>query len=136
MMISIFPELFGYSFLATFVLRVALGAVFIVFAYTTFFRDRNAYMNAWETLIVRSGKIFLGVGVAVNLIIGVLLVVGAFTQIAALAGGIIAMLGAGAKIKRPHLLPHSNLSFYLFLAVVSFSMIFIGPGAFAIDLPL
>ena len=34
------------------------------------------------------------------------------------------------------LLTHHNFEFYILLAVVSFALLFLGPGAFAIDLPL
>jgi uncharacterized membrane protein YphA (DoxX/SURF4 family) len=131
-----FPALLNYDFLATFVLRVVLGLVFVGFAYGKFFGDRPARIAFFEKLGMRPAVVFFSIIIGVELLAGIFLIVGAFTQIAAFVAGIIMTLAAGIKIKRPEMLPLNTFSFYFILAVVYFVMIFIGPGAFAFDLPL
>ena len=136
MMVSMFPTLLDYDFVAISVLRIVLGLIFIGFAYLKFFRERPARIAFFEKLGMRPAIVFFGLVTGVELLAGVLLVVGAFTQIAALVAGIIMTLATAIKIKRPEALPFNTLDFYIILAVASFVMIFIGPGAFAVDLPL
>lgn len=136
MMVSIFPTLLNYDFLATFVLRIALGLIFIGFAYAKFFSNRPARLAFFEKLGMRPAIVFFSLVTGIEFLAGILLVVGAFTQIAALVAGTIMTFAAGIKIKHPEMLPLNTLGFYLILAVVSFVLVFIGPGAFAFDLPL
>lgn len=136
MMVSIFPTLLNYDFVAISVLRVVLGLIFVGFAYAKFFGNRPARVAFFEKLGMRPAIVFFGLVTGVEFLAGVLLVVGAFTQVAALVTGTLMTLAAGIKIKRPEALPLNTLDFYIILAVVSFVMVFVGPGAFALDLPL
>ena len=135
-MLSIFPDLFTYSFLATFVLRFTLGAIFVWFAYAKYFHERKERIAFFEHLNLHPAKIYFLVITGIEFLAGVMLIVGIYTQIAALAIAILMTLATILKIKKPSTLPRNTAEFYILLAVVALVLMFIGPGAFAFDLPL
>lgn len=133
---SLFPHLFDYSFLAIGVLRITLGLIFLWFAYIKIFKERADYLVIFEKLKMRPTKIFLNIAIGVELLVGISLVAGYYSQIAELVGGSLMALVALIKWHRPSLLPHNTAAFYFLLSVVSLTLLFIGPGVFAFDLPL
>ena len=135
-MVSLFPQLLDYGFLATAVLRITLGLTFVWFARRAFFSQKREYTAFLENIGLKPAIIFFFIVAGVELILGVLLVIGLFTQAVALAISVITLCVAFLKWRRPHLLFHNTPHFYLLLAVVSFVLIFLGPGAIAFDFPL
>ena len=133
---SLFPHLFDYSFLAIGVLRIVLGLIFVWFAYIKIFSARTEYLAFFEKTKIRPTKVFLNIVIGVELLVGASLMAGYYSQAAELVGGLLMTLAALIKWHRPNLLPHNTAAFYLLLSVVSFALLFIGPGAFAFDLPL
>ena len=73
---------------------------------------------------------------SVDGIAGALLVVGLYTQGAVLVTGALMLVATFIKWRKPSALPRNTIEFYIILAVASFALLFLGPGAFAIDLPL
>ena len=135
-MVSLFPHLFNYSFLAIGILRITLGLIFIWFAYTKIFHERIERIAFFEKLGLRPAVLFFSLVSGAELIAGIGLVVGLYTQLSAIITGIIMTLATIIKLRRPHALPYNTVEFYIILAVVSYALMFIGPGAFAFDLPL
>ncbi|HAT68277.1 MAG: hypothetical protein A2481_00390 [Candidatus Yonathbacteria bacterium RIFOXYC2_FULL_47_9] len=135
-MLSLFPELFDYSFLAIGILRVALGLIFLWFAYIKIFSARAEYLSFFEKTKMRPTRVFLNIAIGLELLIGSSLVAGYYSQAAELGGGALMALATLIKWHRPNLLPHNTAAFYLLLSMVSFTLLFVGPGAFAFDLPL
>ena len=135
-MLTIFPDLITYSFVATFGLRITLGFIFIWFAYVKYFRERKARIAFFEHLHLRPAHIYFALITGIELIAGIMLVVGLYTQIAALVVAVLMTLATIIKIRKPSALPHNTVEFYILLAVVALVLMFIGPGAFAFDLPL
>lgn len=133
---SLFPHLFDYSFLAIGILRITLGLIFLWFAYIKIFSARTEYLSFFEKTKVRPTKVFLNIAIGIELLIGLSMVTGYYSQAAELVGGALMTLAALIKWYRPNLLPHNTAAFYLLLSVVSLTLLFIGPGAFAFDLPL
>ncbi len=133
---SLFPELFTYDFLATGVLRITLGLIFIWFAYEKFFRERRERIAFFEKLGMKPAIVFFVLVTSIELIAGIGLLLGYYTQIAALITGSLMTLATFIKWYRPSALHRNTLEFYILLAVLSFALIFLGPGAFAFDLPL
>ncbi len=133
---SLFPELFTYGFLATGVLRITLGLIFIWFAYEKFFRERTEHIAFFEKLGMKPAIVFFALVTGVEFIAGIGLLVGYYTQIAALITGSLMTFATFIKLYRPQALPGNTLEFYILLAILSFALIFLGPGAFAFDLPL
>ncbi len=133
-MVSIFPELFTYGFLATGVLRMALGLIFIYLAYEMFFRQRRESIAFFEKLKLRPAKVFFAIVVGLEFIAGVGLLIGFYMQVAALITGGLMTIAALINWRHQSTLPGYTLAFYIILAVTSLALVFMGPGAFAFDL--
>ncbi len=133
---SLFPELFTYGFLATGVLRITLGLIFIWFAYEKFFHQRTEHIAFFEKLGMKPAIVFFALVTGVELVAGIGLLLGYYMQAAALATGTLMTLATFIKWYRPSAFQSNTIEFYILLAVLSFALIFLGPGAFAFDLPL
>ncbi len=133
---SLFPELFTYGFLATGVLRATLGLIFIWFAYENFFRYRTERTLFFENLGLKPAIVFFTFITGIALIAGIGLLIGYYTQIAAIITGSLMTIAIFIKWYHPNALPENTTPFYILLAILSFALIFLGPGAFAFDLPL
>lgn len=114
---SLFPELFNFSFIAPFILRIALGVPLIKHGF-----GKATHKNKTHQRIL-GGIVFLS---------GVLLVIGLFTQAAALAVSFIIIVNS-IIMRGQH--PHS-LTERLIKLAIAVSLILTGPGIFAFDLPL
>ena len=133
---SLFPELFNFSFLAPFILRIALGVPLIKHGFSKIISPQSAPQR------ILGGIVFLS---------GIFLVAGLFTQAAAIAVSLI--LIASSIIMRPKFFtsetsieigstlvvggqhPRSWTERLIKLAI-AVSLILTGPGMFAFDLPL
>lgn len=133
---SLFPDLFTYSFIAIFALRALVGLIFLSFAYQTYKYERAQYKTFFHRFSKKGASWFLWFAFAVELIIGTSLFVGYYTQLSALIGGILLFVAFFIKKKLPALLPYSTPSFYFMFCILTFSFLFLGPGAFAFDYPL
>jgi len=122
-MLSVFPELFFLAPLAVFLLRVVLGLLFIWHGYSKF-KPSSVPVSSFVRIIG-----------LLEVLGGISLVLGFVTQLAALVLSIIVLLALAAKLKGSTHLKYS-VDFYILLFVATFSLVFLGPGAFAIDLPL
>jgi hypothetical protein len=114
-MLSLFPELLFLAPFAAFVIRVVAGFLIGLIAY----RHVVQPSNALRVLGIIEG------------IIAVLLVAGAYTQAAALAGAI--SLAVHLAFPAYRVLPRSTLALLL---IMSLSLVITGAGPFAFDLPL
>ncbi len=111
---SIFPGLFFLSYFVPTLLRVVVGVLFLI--------------SGWKLLKSHAHDKLAGAGFSV---IGILLVIGLFTQLAAI-GGIIHILLArylGLQTK------FSSSSAGILALIILVSLVFTGAGALAIDLP-
>lgn len=115
-------------------LRIAVGLLFIRFGYLKLFKEKDRYLAFFHALVPStSQRVFSFVSI-LELILGVLLLAGLYTQGAAIAVAVI-MLGAVIiKLRKPSLL-RNDIEFYALIGLVSLALLFLGPGAFAIDLP-
>ncbi len=114
-MLSAFPQLFFLEQIAPFILRLALGAIFVARGYRKLKGEEKS---------VRARII-----IAAELGGGILLIAGFLTQIAAI---VIALDRIGALWKNKF----QNWEFDLTLLAVAVSLIFLGPGILSIDLRL
>ncbi|MCK9345134.1 MAG: DoxX family protein [Candidatus Pacebacteria bacterium] len=134
--VSLFPAFFDYQMLGVFLLRVVLGFIFVSLWYKQATSEKSEQIHFYEKLGLRPAKVFATVISSLLGIAGALLVVGFYTQGAAIAMGAIMMIMSLIKWRKPSALPHNTTEFYILLAVASFSLLFFGAGAFAVDLPL
>ncbi|MBP9856139.1 MAG: hypothetical protein KBC48_02435 [Candidatus Pacebacteria bacterium] len=125
-MLSLLPELLNYSFFGTALLRVTLGIIMLWQAGRHF--TRRGQHHTFTILSI------------IELIIAGLLIVGLYTQAAAL---LLVVLSLGSIILNYHHRDNTNdgdtahyLAFHLLLAVAALTLTTLGPGAWAFDLPL
>src|SRR3989339_803704 len=114
---SLFPELFNFSFLAPFILRIALGIPLIKHGFGKIISPQSALQR------ILGGIVFLS---------GIFLVIGLFTQAAAIAVSLI-IIASSIIMRGQH--PRSWTERLIKLAI-AVSLILTGPGLFAFDLPL
>ncbi len=120
-MLSVFPELLNYSVLGVFLIRLALGLLFIKYGLAKIF--------------LKPGKFWKTIG-SLELVCGILLVGGLFTQAAAFMVFLLMIGAVIIKIKTKNEVLKSPYDFYFLLLAVSLSLLLLGPGAFSLDLPL
>ena len=114
---SLFPELFTFSFIAPFILRVALGVPLKKRGFGKIIAKEKAPQKILGGIV---------------LVVGTLLVIGLFTQAAAIAVLLI-IIASSIIMRGRHPRSWTERLVKLALAV---SLILTGPGWFAFDLPL
>ena len=122
-MLSLFPSLLTYQLLAPFLIRLVLG---ITLAYFGYLKVRGKGQS--------SGSNSPAYGY-VEILIALALVIGLFTQLAALLNALILVIKLGFKTRDGKLFT-DGINYYVLLLVMAVSLMFTGPGFFAFDLPL
>lgn len=120
---SLFPYLFTYEQVAPLILRLILGITLAYFGYRKM-KERDTSSG--------SNSAIYG---AAEIVVGLFLVIGLFTQLAAIINVVILIIKIGYKIRNKAFLT-DGINYYLLLLVIAISVIFLGPGWFAFDLPL
>lgn len=134
-MLNTFPILLAFGLLAPFILRMALGFIFINFGYSKITRQKAEKTILFESIGLRPGVYYVWIIGLLEIVIGVLLVAGLFTQIAALLAMLI--LVAAMRLKKTNGGSFESTTGYLFLCfIIALSLIFSGAGFLAFDLPL
>jgi len=137
-MLNIFPDLLFLQLLAPFMLRIAVGVMFVWIGYSYLFKDRVAVIAQISSKWPKIAKFSVLFGGTLEVITGIFLIVGLYTQAAAIAGALIAVDTLFGKFFYKELdkaLKYSKV-FYILILIVSLSLIVSGAGAFAFDLPL
>lgn len=127
-MTSVFPALFSFTLPAIFLLRFTVGMFFLIFGMRLLGAARVAYAHGVLVSIV--GYLY---GIA-KLLVGLLLIFGAYTQIAALLGMFFTTLTILQGYSTPT--NTSTLQVQILLFVICLSLLFLGPGLFSFDFPL
>lgn len=128
---SIFPELLFLGLLGPLIIRVFVGVILLGWGYRRFLRRIREAGAMVPPVHSTSLKMALGL---VEVLVGLALIVGLYTQIAAIAGGVLAILYFFLA-RRGIPTPGGRIA-YAALLVMSLSLIVTGAGAFAFDLPL
>lgn len=123
-MLSVFPTLLVYHMIGATIIRLILGTVLFIFALKKIRSLRGHY----------SQNTFFTTHSVLVLIASVFLIVGLFTQVAALASLILSVVLIFAQ--RESSLGSNQTLFYILLIGVSTAVLFTGPGVLAFDLPL
>lgn len=118
-MLNIFPIQF-LAPLAYFILRIALGAFFI---------KKSARM--WNMPQTSASTRFIA---GIQAIVGVMMMLGFLTQVAAMLGMLIAVLAV--LFKKSAFFPPYDKATALFIFAISLSLFITGAGPFGFDLPI
>lgn len=127
-MASIFPVLFDFSIFAVFLLRITTSLFFLTFGLRLM---RAARLFPEKRTVVKVVGFLYG---SLNLLVAILLLVGMYTQIAAILGVLLAGLTLAQNITSPS--TKSSQQVQLLLFVLCLSLLFLGPGWLAVDIPL
>jgi uncharacterized membrane protein YphA (DoxX/SURF4 family) len=121
--LSLFPVLLSYQQLAPFLIRIVLGVTLAYFGYHKILgKGQSSGSNS---------KTYGGIEV----IVAIFLIIGLWTQLAALLNAAILIIKLGFKIKEKKFLS-DGINYYVLLLTMAISLIFTGAGFLAIDYPL
>lgn len=118
--ITLFPGLLAYAGVGPFILRIILGAALIHFGAKKI-RARGD----------SSGSNSPAYGF-VEILVGILFLIGLFTQLAALLNVLILVIKLGFKSREGKLLS-DGINYYLLLLAMAACLLFTGAGSFAFD---
>lgn len=119
-MLSLFPWLLTYEQFAPLLLRLTLGVVFLFWAYRRFLQKKST-----------KDIVYL----VIDALVGILLVIGLLTQLAALAASLLFLIHLINKIRDRAFLTN-GINYYFILLIISLCILLTGPGRLAIDMPL
>ncbi len=118
-MLSLFPTLLSWSEVSPLLIRVVLGAVFLFWAYKAFRSFTNQSVN-------------MKIVAVIELITGALLIIGLWTQGAAIVVAIDLIIRLIERAQKKAFLT-DGVNYYLILLVLAVSLIITGAGIWAID---
>lgn len=133
-MLSVFPTLFNFMLFGPTVLRIVLGGLFMARGWRMF-KNRERSIFVFESIGLRPGVIFMTLVATIEIVCGFLVFIGLFLQPAAIVIAFISFVGLLARISKPNLI-QTPASEFVLLVAVSLSLLVLGPGLFAFDLPL
>ena len=122
-MLSLFPSLLSWSQISPLIIRLTLGITLAWFGYQ---KIRGKGKSSGSNSAVYGG---------VEIFVSIFLIIGLFTQLAALVNAIILIIKLGFKAREGKLLS-DGVNYYIILLVMCVSLMVTGAGLFAFDLPL
>lgn len=130
-MLNLFPELLNWSFFAPLVLRITLGVVILFSARELWKKGASDHLRSHKN----EGRLAYSIMSGLLLALSVLLIIGLYVQIGAAISFSLSIITLYLKKKQSPDAPESAL-FYVLAGSIALSLITLGAGAFAIDLPL
>lgn len=122
-----------YSIFAPTLLRVAVAIAFLYGAYAQFHRFDE--LSRVRLPLVGGGAWIITCSIFIHAIVGGMLLLGYYTQIAALVGAVGALKGIAYAKRYPRLFVFCRLE-YFYIAVICLSLLLTGAGALAFDIRL
>lgn len=134
LMLSFLPQLLFLAPAATALLRIVVALYLAYIAYSVFVR-KDAMVSTRFPIVGQCGPWLVWLSGTVMFLIALMLFIGLGTQIAAIAGAVVALKYVIFARRYPEIiaLPRSTS---LLLLVICLSLIVSGAGAFAFDWPL
>jgi uncharacterized membrane protein YphA (DoxX/SURF4 family) len=133
-MLSLFPQILFLAPIGTALIRVAAGLA-IIYTGWMLYSSREAIARERLPLIGTCPEWFTVIGSFIYIVIGALIAVGLYTQVAALLGALIALKSAIFAKRYATIIPLPRSASLLLLAIM-LCLVVSGAGAFAFDLPL
>lgn len=134
-MLNPFPDLLAFGLVAPLMVRLITGAIFLEFGWKNLTKNRQKKAGLFDLIGLHPGIRYGLFFSSLELIIGVLFVIGLFTQVAALIAALISLTSCLLKRKYPERFGNTLL-FFCLLFFVSLSLLFSGAGFWAFDIPL
>ncbi len=135
-MLNPFPSLLTYSLVAPFILRATLGLILINLGYLKMTKEKARWGIIFEFLGIKAHETLAAQVVGlIEIVGGLMLLVGLYTQIAALVFVFLNGIELYIEYKDASLI-RRDLVFYILIFVIALSLLFSGAGFYAFDLPL
>ena len=134
-MFNTFGDLLAFGLFAPLILRVVVGCIFIAFGYVKADQTKNDTLIQFDWLTRKNLKIITSIIALIEVVGGIFLVVGLYTQISAIALAIISLGAIVLKFKHRGMIKNTEI-FYLLLFAICISLVFSGAGFYAFDLPI
>lgn len=122
-MLSLFPSLLTYEQIGPLLIRLILG---ITLAYFGYEKIKNHGTSSGS-----NSKLYG----AIEIFIAIFLIIGLYTQLAALLNAVILVIKLGFKARDKKFLS-DGINYYILLLTMAVSLLFTGAGFWAFDLPL
>lgn len=130
---SLFPGLFVLANFVPLIIRLFLGLLFIVHGYPKLFKSFNQTVGFFESVGIKPAKFWVFVVGVVEFFGGIALLIGFATQLVALLIAIEMLVAIiVVKFKKGFV---GGYELELALLVMAISLVFLGAGAYAFDLP-
>lgn len=133
-MLSLFPYLLDFQFYGPAILRLALGTIFLVHGWQKLSGDKTQFAGWLESMKFKPGKFWAWLVTLVEFLGGILLVIGLWTQLAALVLAIEFLVIIFWVQRGKPFVGGREFDFLIFMALLA--LLVLGPGALALDLPL
>ncbi len=134
-MLNPFPELLTYSLFAPLVLRVVLGVILIDLGILKFKSEKERWITTFNGLGLKPAEMLVSLFGLIEVVGGIMLVVGLYTQIAALVFVVVFAIEFYLEWTEANLLKR-DLVFYILCFAISLSLLVSGAGTMAFDIPL
>ena len=134
-MLNPFNELLDFQAFAPILLRLAVSIFFIILGYQKYSTHKEHLALFLESIKINPSSLVVRILGGVEIVIGVLFLLGFVTQIAAIVGFIISFVSFVIAIRQPELKLRTPFE-YAFVCAICVSLLFTGAGIFAVDLPL
>jgi len=135
MILNTFPDLLTFSQLSPFILRTVLGIIIINLGYLKLTKEKIEWQELFKTLNIHPANIFVKVLAFIEIIGGLVLIAGAYVQLTSIIFATLFFCEVVLDYRESEL-EERDLTFYILMFTISLSLIFLGAGAFAFDLPL
>ncbi len=135
-MLNPFPNLLTYSLLAPFILRLTLGFILANLGYLKLTTEKARWSVIFEFLNLKNhSDLAARVIGTLEIVGGIMLIAGFYTQVAALA--FVILNGVELYIEyNDETLLRRDIVFYGLIFVIALSLMFTGAGFLAFDIPL
>jgi uncharacterized membrane protein YphA (DoxX/SURF4 family) len=133
-MLSLFPSLFTYGLFAPLIIRLAIGIYFTFIGFRHYREEAASWATLWNNRKI--GQIALSSLLAkLQIVIGIMLTIGLYTQAVAIAAIVFVWVEWAVKSRasRPST---AELWTNIFISAMCVSLLFLGAGFLAFDLPL
>jgi uncharacterized membrane protein YphA (DoxX/SURF4 family) len=134
-MLNTFPELLSLSGYGPFILRVVVGIIFLDLGFLKLKKEKARWIATFEALHINPSEFVVVLYGVLEIVGGGLLILGLYTQLAALAFAIFTGLELYIEWRDGLILKRGYI-FYLLLFAISISILLTGAGNNAIDIPL
>ena len=133
-MLNPLPQLLTYAFFAPTLIRITVALV-LLFVVWRMHETKSAILATTLPIVGKPAEWMLLLSMAIMILTSAALFFGYYTQIAALAGMVLALKHGLFAKRYPTVIPLSRTA-YLLVFVICLSLLLSGAGALAYDLPL